>query len=83
LGLQQQAEEETLDKFMARIQEAYNSYIELLNNGEDIQIILDKQAALDAAASYDSTDAAVIGGESDEAVRATMEREATKNGLDA
>lgn len=51
-SLQTKAETETLDEYLARIQEAYNSYISLLNNGEDLQIIANKQAAMAEAARY-------------------------------
>ena len=81
LGLQQQAEGETLDEFIARIQEAYNSYIDLLNNGEDLQIIADKQAAMAEAATYTTDENSARGG-SDESVRMSMQNETTEAGLD-
>ena len=81
------AYDQTLDgsyeNFVARIQQAYTDYINLLNNHKDIQIMLDKQAALDAAANYNTTDEAVANGANEEIVRATMEQEAVDNGLDA
>ena len=82
LGLQQQAEGETLEQFYARIQEAYNSYIELLNNGEDLQIIADKQAAMAEAATYTTDENSAHGG-NDESVRMSMQNEATEVGLNS
>ena len=51
LGISQ-AEGETEEEFLSRLQTAYDEYLSLLNNGEDIQIILDKEAAMTEASRY-------------------------------
>ena len=75
-------EDETDEAFKARLQEIYQEYINLLNNGEDIQIMLDKAAAMAEAAKY-STDENVARGGTDESVRYSMMNEASEAGLDA
>ena len=75
-------EDETDETFKARLQEIYQEYINLLNNGEDIQIMLDKAAAMAEAAKY-TTDENVARGGTDESVRYSMQQEATDSGLDA
>ena len=81
-SLQTKAETETLDEYLARIQEAYNSYISLLNNGEDLQIIANKQAAMAEAARYTAAENEARGG-SAESIIYSAQNEATEAGLDA
>lgn len=80
LGIQQ-GENETEEAFLTRLQAAYDSYISLLNNGEDIQIIADKQAAMAEAARYTTDENAARGG-SNESVRYSMQTEAQEQNLD-
>lgn len=51
LGISQ-AEGETEEEYLSRLQTVYDEYLSLLNNGEDIQIILDKEAAMAEASRY-------------------------------
>lgn len=81
-SLQTKAETETLDEYLARIQEAYNSYISLLNNGEDLQIIANKQAAMAEAARYTAAENEARGG-SAESIIYSAQNEAVEAGLDA
>lgn len=80
-SLQTKAETETLDEYLARIQEAYNSYISLLNNGEDLQIIANKQAAMAEAARYTAAENEARGG-SAESIIYSAQNEAIEAGLD-
>lgn len=88
LGIQQ-GENETEEAFLTRLQAAYDSYISLLNNGEDIQIIADKQAAMAEAAKYTASEneARLAGGGITEAEAESIiysaQNEATEAGLDA
>ena len=88
LGIQQ-GENETEEAFLTRLQAAYDSYISLLNNGEDIQIIADKQAAMAEAAKYTASEneARLAGGGITEAeaesIIYSVQNEATEAGLDA
>lgn len=88
LGIQQ-GENETEEAFLTRLQAAYDSYISLLNNGEDIQIIADKQAAMAEAAKYtaEENEARLAGGGITEAEAESIiysaQNEATEAGLDA
>jgi hypothetical protein len=81
LGIQQ-GENETEDAFLARLQAAYDSYISLLNNGEDIQIIAEKQAAVAEAAKYTASENEARGGPA-ESIIYSAQNEATEAGLDA
>ena len=82
-------EDETEEAFLARLQAAYDSYISLLNNGEDMQIIADKQAAMAEAAQYTASEneARLAGdGITDaeaESIIYSAQNEATEAGLDA
>ena len=88
LGIQQ-GENETEEAFLTRLQAAYDSYISLLNNGEDIQIIADKQAAMAEAAKYTAAEneaRLAKGGITDadaESIIYSAQNEATEAGLDA
>ena len=88
LGIQQ-GENETEEAFLNRLQAAYDSYISLLNNGEDIQIIADKQAAMAEAARYTASEneARLAGGgitdTEAESIIYSAQNEATEAGLDA
>lgn len=55
LGISQ-AEGETEEEYLSQLQTAYDKYLSLLNNGEDIQIMLDKEAAMAEAARYTATE---------------------------
>ena len=81
LGIQPR-EGEDEEAFLTRLQAAYDRYIALLNNDEDIQIITDKQVAMTEAALYTADENAVRAG-SDESVRYSMQTEATEAGLDS
>lgn len=81
LGIQQ-GENETEEAFLTRLQAAYDSYISLLNNGEDIQIIADKQAAMAEAAKYTASENEARGGTA-ESIIYSAQNEATGAGLDA
>lgn len=82
LGLQgYDAQNETYDAYIARIQAAYDAYINLLNNGEDITLISEKAAAMAEAARYTTEENSTRGG-SDDSVRMSMQQEAIDNGLD-
>lgn len=81
LGIQPR-EGEDEGAFLARLQAAYDRYISLLNNDEDIQIITDKQVAMTEAALY-TADENVARGGSNESVRYSMQTEATEAGLDS
>ena len=81
LGIQQ-GENETEKAFLTRLQAAYDSYISLLNNGEDIQIIADKQAAMAEAAKYTASENEARGGTA-ESIIYSAQNEATEAGLDA
>lgn len=87
LGIQQ-GENETEEAFLNRLQAAYDSYISLLNNGEDIQIIADKQAAMAEAAKYTAAEneARLAGGgitdAEAESIIYSAQNEATEAGLD-
>ena len=87
LGIQQ-GENETEEAFLNRLQAAYDSYISLLNNGEDIQIIADKQAAMAEAAKYTAAEneARLAGGgitdTEAESIIYSAQNEATEAGLD-
>ena len=72
----------TDEEYQAALQSAYDSYINLLNNGEDIQIVANKIEAMAAAAEYTADENAARGG-SDESVRYSMQAEATEAGLDS
>ena len=80
LGIQQ-GENETEKAFLTRLQAAYDSYISLLNNGEDIQIIADKQAAMAEAARYTASENEARGGTA-ESIIYSAQNEATEAGLD-
>jgi len=80
LGIQQ-GENETEEAFLTRLQAAYDSYISLLNNGEDIQIIADKQAAMAEAAKYTASENEARGGPA-ESIIYSAQNEATEAGLD-
>ena len=80
LGIQQ-GENETEEAFLTRLQAAYDSYISLLNNGEDIQIIADKQAAMAEAARYTASENEARGGTA-ESIIYSAQNEATEAGLD-
>lgn len=88
LGIQQ-GENETEEAFLTRLQAAYDNYISLLNNGEDIQIIADKQAAMAEAAKYTASENEArlsYGGITDadaESIIYSAQNEATEAGLDA
>lgn len=88
LGIQR-GENETEKAFLTRLQAAYDSYISLLNNGEDIQIIADKQVAMAEAAKYTASEneARLAGGGITEAEAESIiysaQNEATEAGLDA
>lgn len=88
LGIQQ-GENETEEAFLTRLQAAYDSYISLLNNGEDIQIIADKQAAMAEAARYTASEneaRLAKGGITDadaESIIYSAQNEALEAGLDA
>nr|DAP26552.1 MAG TPA: minor tail protein [Caudoviricetes sp.] len=88
LGIQQ-GENETEEAFLTRLQAAYDSYISLLNNGEDIQIIADKQAAMAEAAKYTAAEneARLAGGgitdAEAESIIYSAQNEAVEAGLDA
>ena len=88
LGIQQ-GENETEKAFLTRLQAAYDSYISLLNNGEDIQIIADKQAAMAEAAKYTASENEArlsYGGITDaeaESIIYSVQNEATEAGLNA
>ena len=82
LGIQR-GENETEKAFLTRLQAAYDSYISLLNNDEDIQIITDKQAAMAEAALYTADENVAREGSSAESVRYSMQTEATEAGLDS
>lgn len=81
LGIQQ-GENETEEAFLTRLQAAYDSYISLLNNGEDIQIIADKQAAMAEAAKYTASENEARGGTA-ESIIYSAQNEAVEAGLDA
>lgn len=81
LGIQQ-GENETEEAFLTRLQAAYDSYISLLNNGEDIQIIADKQAAMAEAARYTASENEARGGTA-ESIIYSAQNEAVEAGLDA
>lgn len=81
LGIQQ-GENETEKEFLTRLQAAYDSYISLLNNGEDIQIIADKQAAMAEAAKYTASENEARG-DTAESIIYSAQNEATEAGLDA
>lgn len=87
LGIQR-GENETEKAFLTRLQAAYDSYISLLNNGEDIQIIADKQVAMAEAARYTASEneARLAGGGITEAEAESIiysaQNEATEAGLD-
>lgn len=81
LGIQQ-GENETEKAFLTRLQAAYDSYISLLNNGEDIQIIADKQAAMAEAAKYTASENEARGGTA-ESIIYSAQNEAVEAGLDA
>ena len=72
---------QTDEEYLAAIQSAYDSYISLLNNMEQIQIVANKTAAMAEAARYTADENAARGG-SDESVRYSMETEAKEAGLD-
>lgn len=78
----QQGENKTEEAFLTRLQAAYDSYISLLNNGEDIQIIADKQAAMAEAAKYTASENEARGG-TDESIIYSAQNEATEAGLNA
>ena len=80
LGIQQ-GENETEKAFLTRLQAAYDSYISLLNNGEDIQIIADKQDAMAEAARYTASENEARGGTA-ESIIYSAQNEATEAGLD-
>lgn len=80
LGIQQ-GENETEEAFLTRLQAAYDSYISLLNNGEDIQIIADKQAAMAEAARYTASENEARGGTA-ESIIYSAQNEAIEAGLD-
>ena len=88
LGIQQ-GENETEEAFLTRLQAAYDSYISLLNNGEDIQIIADKQAAMAEAAKYTAAEneARLAGGgitdAEAESIIYSAQNEAIEAGLDS
>lgn len=88
LGIQQ-GENETEEAFLTGLQAAYDRYISLLNNGEDMQIIADKQAAMAEAAKYTASEneARLAGGGITEAEAESIiysaQNEATEAGLDA
>lgn len=77
----QQGENETEEAFLTRLQAAYDSYISLLNNGEDIQIIADKQAAMAEAARYTASENEARGGTA-ESIIYSAQNEAVEAGLD-
>lgn len=81
LGIQQ-GENETEKAFLTRLQAAYDSYISLLNNGEDIQIIANKQAAMAEAARYTASENEARGGTA-ESIIYSAQNEAVEAGLDA
>lgn len=81
LGIQQ-GENETEKAFLTRLQAAYDSYISLLNNGEDIQIIADKQAAIAEAARYTASENEARGGTA-ESIIYSAQNEAVEAGLNA
>ena len=63
------------------VEAAYASYLEHLNNGEEIQILLEKQKAYLEASEFTADENALQGG-SDESVRYSMQYEATQAGFD-
>lgn len=81
--------DEAEEAFLARLQAAYDSYISLLNNGEDMQIIADKQAAMAEAAQYTASEneaRLAVDGITDaeaESIIYSVQNEATEAGLDA
>lgn len=64
------------------IQKAYDDYIALLNNGEDIIAITEKMAAFSAAQSYTGSEAEVLG-HPEESVLYSIENEANEAGLNS
>lgn len=78
----QQGENETEEAFLTGLQAAYDRYISLLNNGEDMQIIADKQAAMAEAARYTASENEARGGTA-ESIIYSAQNEATEAGLDA
>ena len=81
LGISQ-FENETEEQFLTRLQTAYNEYISLLNNNEDIQIILDKQAAMLEASRYTAAENEARGG-SEQSIIYSAQNEAKEAGLDS
>ena len=64
------------------VEAAYASYLEHLNNGEEIQAVLEKQKAYLEASELTADENALQGG-SDESVRYSMQHEASEAGLDS
>ena len=81
LGESQQGEKEDEAKFIERIQQAYENYVNLLNNGELYQVAADKAAAMAQAARF-TTDAAAMQGHTEESVRYSMQAETKEEELD-
>lgn len=73
---------ETEEEYIARIQAEYNQFVDLINNGEQIDIINTKTAEMAEAAKY-STEEAIANGHSDDSVRYSMMNEAASMGLDS
>lgn len=89
LNIEAQGEEETEQQFLERLQTAYDKYISLLNNGEDIQIIADKAAAMAEAARYTAAENEArlaygdITDNEAESIIYSAQNEATEAGIDA
>lgn len=81
LELEPQGEKEDEAKFIERVQQAYENYVNLLNNGELYQVAADKAAAMAQAARF-NTDAAAMQGHAEESVRYSMQNEAKEEELD-
>lgn len=81
LGEDGKREDETNEAYIARIQQAYDNYINLLNTGEETSAILEKAAAMAEAAKYSSAEAEALG-HSDESIIYSAQNEAIEAGLD-
>ena len=81
LGVAPQGENESLEAYWRRVQEEYIKYINLLNNGAELQALADKMEAYAKAAEMTSSDNEALGG-SDESVIYSAQNEAVQAGLD-
>ena len=72
---------ESVDEWIARIQGRYEEFIDLINNGEEITLVAEKNAAMAEASLFNAAEAEALG-HGDESVIYSAQHEATEAGID-